>query len=341
MKILFFGYRNPDFITVTEYSERAFKAAGAEVDFFCDRSFYTPGTIRRAIPPLDNFELRLLNRRLLAEAAKVKPDAFLACGGTRVLPATLTALREMGITTVLWTTDAFSEVSLPLLSTAPMYDRIFCGGTEAIEVFTQAGIGGAKWLPFACDPEIHGKPVSSTAEDGSLACDLCFVGSVHPALYPDRVKLLESISDFNLKVWGPGAETIPETSPLRKRVSGGKLRPELWLRAYSSAKIVLCMHYADPAGKYPCYQASPRVYEALACGAFLLCDAQKDVLSLFEDGRHLAIFRDAAELRKKIEYYLANSEEREAIAREGRNEVLKKHTYLDRVRVVLESLKMR
>jgi spore maturation protein CgeB len=207
-------------------------------------------------------------------------------------------------------------------------------------LFGRAGINNAVWLPFACDPGLHGKIKLTSAESSAYGCDVCFVGSVHPGLYPGRIKLLESISDLDIKVWGPGAEALPASSPLRARIAGGKTTPEQWTRIYSAAKIVLCMHYSHTdINRYPCYQASPRVYEAMACGAFLLCDAQKDVMTLFQDGKHLGIFRGAEDLRKKITYYLANSEKRGAIAKAGQDEVIGKHTYLDRIKVVLGTVR--
>ncbi len=340
MKILFAGYRNPHFITVTEYAEKAFIAAGANVSFFPDRKFLIPGRIRQMSSFLENMDLWALNRRLLRKAEKEKPDIFFACGGIRILPFVLSALKDMGIKTILWTIDPPKEyVGLPL-ETVPYYNYVFCGGSEAVEVFRGAGINNAVWLPFACDPEFHKKRELSESEQRELGCDICFVGSVHEQMYPWRLKILERVSDMDLKVWGPGAENISAVSPLKKKVMGGQTPPELWTKIYSAAKIALCMHYSSSDGnRHPCYQASPRVYEAMACGTFLMCDAQKDVMSLFEDGKHLVIFKDAADLCDKIKYYLANPEKREAIARAGRDEVLKKHTYSDRIRGVLESVR--
>lgn len=338
MKILFAGYRNPHFITLTEYSENAFAAAGADVCFFPDREFLLPGRIRQVTRFLEGMELRALNRRLLLKAEKEKPDIFFACGGVRILPFALSALKVMGIKTVLWTIDPPREHAELPFKTAPYYDHIFCGGSEAVELFRNAGIKNAVWLPFACDPEVHKRRELSELEKRGLGCDICFVGSVHERLYPWRMTILESISNMDLKVWGPGAENISAGSPLKKKIMGGQTPPELWTKIYSVAKISLCMHYSSNDGnKYPCYQASPRVYEAMACGVFLMCDAQKDVLSLFEDGKHLVIFKDAADLRDKIKYYLANPAKRAIIAKAGQDEVLKQHVYLDRIKVVLAS----
>ncbi len=105
------------------------------------------------------------------------------------------------------------------------------------------------------------------------------------------------------------------------------------MRIYSSAKMAVVIHYQD--GRTPCYQASPKVYEMLACRCFLLSDSQPDVLSLFKDGEHLAVFRDIAELREKIRYYLENVKEREKIASEGCIEVARKHTYAHRIKEML------
>jgi spore maturation protein CgeB len=77
------------------------------------------------------------------------------------------------------------------------------------------------------------------------------------------------------------------------------------------------------------------VFEALACGTFVLTDSQRDVLALFKDGEHLAAFTDARDLRQKVTYFLARPEVRNRIATGGRREVLKKHTYTRRLETLL------
>ena len=80
------------------------------------------------------------------------------------------------------------------------------------------------------------------------------------------------------------------------------------------------------------HQADPRVFEAMACGAFVLTDRQKDVVSLFRDGEHLVTYDDDRDLRDKIGYFLRHPEERECIAAAGMREVLNNHTYSHRVK---------
>ena len=45
--------------------------------------------------------------------------------------------------------------------------------------------------------------------------------------------------------------------------------------------------------------ANTRVFEILACGAFQVVNRQGDVLRLFRDGEHLAVFSDGDDLRER------------------------------------------
>jgi spore maturation protein CgeB len=98
------------------------------------------------------------------------------------------------------------------------------------------------------------------------------------------------------------------------------------------------MHYHDPSGQVACYQASPRVYEALSCGVFLLVDRQPDVTALFEDGKHLVVFDNKKDLRDKAAFYLAHPRERAEIAARGRELARSAHTYVERIRRIFSTL---
>jgi spore maturation protein CgeB len=336
MKILFSGHHNPHFRTITEYIESALRHMGHDLFVFEDRRHLIPGRIRRLVPFLHRLDLLLMNRRMRAAAQRWRPDMAIVTGGDRIEPETVRHLKKIGVPSVLWTTDPPMESRL-LPPAAPDYDFIFCLGTESMEVLGKAGIHRAQWLPMACDPDCH-HPVSCTPdEQKKYGSDVVFVGSY----YPRRAALFEPLAglDFcDFSIWGPGWDTLPAASPLRKHVKGLHTRPDEWLKIYSSSKIVLSGHYQDPKGKIPVYQASPRVFEILACGAFQLCDDQRDVFALFEDGVDLVKFTDRHDLVAKVQYYLAHSEERRAIAAQGRETVLAGHTYQDRIRELLKKI---
>ena len=336
MKILFATARNPHFPTITEYIERAARALGHDIISFDDRAFTFPGRLRAAIPRIDRLDLSRLNRKLATEVRQQRPDLLLCAGGERILPETVEAARATGTTTVLWTIDSVKSRD-PRIALASYFDFVFCGGTEMIEALRGSRLrNGPSWLPFACDPELH-RPIKLSPEEESLyGCDIAFVGSLHLDLYPNRLPMLEALADFKMGVWGPGARALPASSPIHGKIRGDGIGYEEWARIYSSAKIVLCAHSSYP--DIPCTQASPRVYEVLACGGFLLCDDQPDVRALFEDGQDLAIFRSLSDLNHKARYYLDHDQERREIAVRGREKVLAKHTYRHRVAALIATV---
>jgi spore maturation protein CgeB len=327
MNILFTGYHNPLYRTVTEYIEDAISSLGHDLFSLNEGRHVIPGRIRQRVRVLEHLDLECFNSQVISCARKVKPDVAIFAGGERILPKTAERLKNMGIVTVLWTIDAPGNLH-PILRSAPACDHIFCQGTEAIEILEGSGIRGAVWLPMACDPLHHHREELTDVQEALFGHDVVFVGSY----YPVRERLFEALTGFDLAIWGSGWDRLPPESPLKSRIKGIHTPPAVWRKIYSAGKIVLAPHFQDPEGRYPVYQASPRIFEALACGAFVICDPQRDVLSLFQDGRHLVVARDANDLRDKVRYYLEHSGERKRIAMQGREEVILRHTYGDRLK---------
>lgn len=334
--ILFAGHHNPRYRTVTEYIEEAISSLGHDLIVLDEGRHVIPGRIRRYVRALEDLDLEWFNAQVVSRARDVRPDIAILAGGERILPKTVMSLKDMRVVTVLWTIDA-PENFQPILRSAPFFDHIFCQGTEAIAILEGAGIRGAAWLPMGCDPRHHYREILTDEEEGSYRHDVVFVGS-H---YPVRERLFEGLTGFDLAIWGSGWDRLPSGSALKSRVWGIHTPPEVWRKIYSVSKIVLAPHFRAPGERYPVYQASPRIFEALACGAFVICDGQKDVLSLFEDGRHLVVARDAVELREKVRHYLDHPAERGRIAAQGREVVLSRHTYGERLRELFSCLHAR
>lgn len=334
MKVLFSSNKNPHFETFTEYIEKAFKKSGCETLFFENRDFIIPGRIRDMLTYLQHWDAWRLNKKLIAIARSYKPDFFLEAGGWNILPDTVNALRNMGIRTALWTIDAPWTFG-PIREAAPHYDFVFTGGSEAYELLEDSHIKQLHWLPFACDPDSHRPVKVSSADKKKYGSDICFVGSGGEMYFQRRI-FLESLIDFDLGIWGPGWETLPAQSPLRRFIKGGQVRPGEWVKIFSASQIVFHSHYRDPSGTIPCYQAAPRVYEALACGSFLIVDRQPDVLRLFTPGEDLEVFDTVQGLRELVSYYLCHPKEAAEIARMGRKKVLAHHTYRRRIQEILD-----
>jgi spore maturation protein CgeB len=187
---------------------------------------------------------------------------------------------------------------------------------------------------MACDPALHFPEALTERERVEYGHDVVFVGSY----YPVREALFEGLAGLDLAIWGPGWEKLRSGSPLRACVKGTHTTPSVWRKIYSASRIVLATHFQDPAARVPVHQASPRVFEAMACGAFVITDRQRDVLALFRDGEHLVIAEGKAGLREKVEYFLSRSAERERIAAAGRQEALARHTYAHRLETLFDAL---
>ncbi len=332
MRILFVGNLNPHFANTNTYRLKALQGLGHEPIFFEDRDFALPGRIRERFAFLQGWDLGRLNRRMVEVAQKKKPHLCLAVGGYRISRDTLVHLRRMGVKTALWTTDAPRQEFQHVVATAPLYDRIFCAGTEAMEILAKAGRPDAVWLPFACDPDFH-RPVELTQEERRrYGRDLIFVG----AYYPNRWEILRGlIGRYDIGIWGPGWQQASDEKS-RNVLHAEPLNHSQWVRMYNAAKMVLVVHYQE--GAIPCFQASPKVFEALACRSFVLVDAQRDVFKLFVSGRHLIGFNGIEDLKAKIDYYLNRDEERREIAAAGCREAMQRHTYRDRLKAILDDV---
>lgn len=82
-----------------------------------------------------------------------------------------------------------------------------------------------------------------------------------------------------------------------------------------------------------------RVFDVPACKAFLITDYREEIKDYFVIGEEVICYRDVQELKGLIGYYLQHPEERRMIAEAGYQRVLKEHTYVHRMRRLIEIYK--
>ena len=78
-----------------------------------------------------------------------------------------------------------------------------------------------------------------------------------------------------------------------------------------------------------------RILDILASGGFLITNYQPELLEYFEPGIDLIIYEDIPDLILKVQYYLANDDERNIIAQNGYNKVSSLFNFDDKVRQLL------
>jgi spore maturation protein CgeB len=336
MKVLLSGAWNPAFEAVPEYLVDALRVAGHRVSCFDHRRFHIPGRIRSRVPLLDRFDTRVLNRRLIRLARSFRPDLLLVIQGAQIAAETVRAIRrETGAVAVNWWMDYPAEFEEGLaLARSGAYHRFFVSGTDARRRHRRAGAPGTDWLPFGCDPSCHRPLKPALPPEERNGCRIVFVGSA----YPERRDVLAGLADLGLGIWGPGWERYRNDPRIGPCIRGGALRPSEWVRVFSAADVVLNISYGlggDPESYGT--MANVRVFETLACGACQVVDGKEDIRTLFRDGEHLAMFRNAVEVRDVVVSLLDDPERRKRLAEHGRREVLEKHTWSRRLNTIVNA----
>jgi tetratricopeptide (TPR) repeat protein/glycosyltransferase involved in cell wall biosynthesis len=188
---------------------------------------------------------------------------------------------------------------------ARQFDFVFLAQKAYVEPMKAAGCAQVFWLPLGCDPEIHGQ------QNRDEKYDVGFVGSLTTA-HERRKKLLDRIDEhFSLHCDRKFMDEMAEV--------------------FSQCRIV----FNEAVNN----DLNMRVFEVLCSGRLLITDEApgSGLNELFQDNKHLVIYNED-NLIERIRYYLDHPDERLRIAREGCEEVLKRHTYDHRAKFMLETL---
>lgn len=230
-----------------------------------------------------------------------KPDVFLYVDTG--LFYTLKNLEVLNCLKAIYLIDSHLAFDLHL-ELAKDYDIVFAAHKPAVQMFKERGVENVFWVPPACDPGLHEKK----AEEKKY--DVGFVGSSSQ----ERVDLLNKL--------GQRFNTYYERCFLERMAE-----------VYSQSKIVF--NKSIEGG------LNMRVFEALASGSMLLTNEAdgSGLEDLFQDRKHLVIYKNENELIELADYYLKNDEEREGIAAEGMKMVLNEHTYRHRAEEMIRTLK--
>ena len=81
-----------------------------------------------------------------------------------------------------------------------------------------------------------------------------------------------------------------------------------------------------------------RIWDVLGCGGFLLTNYQAEIPYYFKEGEDLVCFDGLEDLGEKVGYYLEHEEERKRIAWNGYRKVREKHSYIERIRTILDTV---
>ena len=170
-------------------------------------------------------------------------------------------------------------------------------------------------------------------EKNSFNHQLLFVGNSRDIYRKSLKDLLPT--KYDLAVYGKNWEKI-----LAKEViKGTHISNDELYKYYGSADILLNDHWDDMREKG---FVSNRLYDGLACGAFIVTDSVKEIGQLKE---YVHVYETAEDLKESISHYLANPEERRLISQKGMSYVAENHTFKARAKqfssVILNLMKDR
>ena len=207
------------------------------------------------------------------------------------------------------------------------------------------------YLPLACDPAVHR---SQDALPEKYRCDVCFIGA--PFAGSRRVRLIDELAPFlarqHTRIMGATEidtwrGNLARFADLEGCIVDERVRVSETMKYFSAARINLNIHkdsyghvWDRNSARIEARSPAERTFAIAGCGGFqLIDDTRPDLAELFEPGRELVTFADAADLAHKIEYYLRHEDERRAIALAGQARAYGAHTYAHRLKALLASLR--
>ena len=280
---------------------------------------------------------RELNRAILSAARHGRPEIFLAFKGTYVFASTLKQLQAQGVRTYCVYPDVSFRVHGPYIPKAlPCYDWVFTTKTFGIEdMREQLGMTRTSFILHAADPDLH-RPVPLTADDSNqFGCDASFIGTWSPKKEAMLTQLVEQLPGLQLRVFGSQWDRVGTDSPLSPHIMGRPVYTLDYVKAILASKINIAILSEARQGASAGDQITSRTFHIPASGGFMLHERTDEVLQVFEEGKHMACFSDAAELTDKIRYYLEHDEKRAQIVAAGHEETAAKHTWDQRIEAIL------
>lgn len=196
------------------------------------------------------------------------------------------------------------------LRKAKEFDYVFFNQQSAVKAYK----GKSYWLPHAFEPQAY--PNITTLKK----YDVAFIGHMQldaPNYNSmSRVRALDRLfRQFPNFYYGSRHPQFPTKNLFEDAA-----------KRFSEARIVFNISIKD--------DINMRVFEAMGTGSFLLTNYLPTLGDLFKDGKHLVTYDSYDDMIDKAKYYLEHEKEREKIAEAGYKEVIKKHTYQNRIETI-------
>lgn len=277
-----------------------------------------------------------MNDTLVKVIEKLQPDLTIICKGLGIWPKTIDRIREVCDHKIVgWIFDVtlgghkIQNVG-EYMDFISKLDKFYTIDKDFVK---EVGKNTA-WLSEGCRQEHHKEVVLNSVQKHKYGAPVVFIGGVG-TIHPNREKILKRLWDEGIPVKIYGEVHYPEGKEpewVKDFHTGYAVINDMHSTVVNSSQIVLGIDgWPDREGSW-----SARLYRTMCAGGFYLTTHTKGIEKEFKPGTHLDTYRDENEMVEKIMYYLQNDAERERIARQGQEEVLKKHNFTDRIKVIVD-----
>ena len=281
--------------------------------------------------------VRDYNNHIVEQAESWQPEILLAVKGSYVLPETLRALRERGVSTY----NYYPDVSVfthdrHIPKALGQYDRVFTTKSFQIgDLKERLGISNVTFVPHGYSPDVHRPFELTEADKERYGADVSFIG-MHSAK-KERViaGLRRALPGVTLRIWGNLWSSRCMSADLGPSVTDRPLWGWAYAKAIQAARVNLAINSEGVSGASSGDLMSMRSFEIPACGGFMIHERNEEVRSFYEEDREVVLFDGVEELAEKVRYYLEHERERQAIADAGRRRCVPAYSYDERARACL------
>ncbi len=238
------------------------------------------------------------NERLLAEAARIRPEAIIVDNSRVIQSATLRDLRKLGVATLAYYTPddivGPHNLSWPLRFSFPEWDVFFTTKTFNIAELAALGVRRPVLIGKAFDPALHRPLTRAEAGEDFERWDLVFVGTYENQRCASINRLARQ--GMSVVVYGNGwrKNLLEPSVDLRPPQIGHDYN-----RAMHSGKIALCF-----LRKINRDQITQRTMEIAAMGRPMLAEKTAEHDEHFVDGEEYIGFSNDDEIVEKAKLLL-------------------------------------
>ncbi len=249
------------------------------------------------------------------------------------LPTELMEEISKEIPTVVWMEEPRVNLDSSQLAYV-QHVRLLCLSSPLlVRDYQRQGLTNASFIMSGFSPTFHKPAVTFPRTAAVFERDIAFIGS--PGVLGNRPGFLGWLANHHrVEVFGPERTWAATLQKYPQLHYCHEVDPSGYAQICATSRIVLGLNQDHDSPLY----FSNRVFLTLACRGFHLLHYVPGMEDVFENGKHLAWFKNQEECLVAIDHYLAHEDERLSIAENGYRLVMAKHKYEDRVDDILATL---